>query len=244
MSNQIKLFFIGLFVSVLTLYSISFAQGKAGKSGGGMGYFAVGMNLFNLNTLNSRLTEHGYPEFSGHLLSIGGGGHAIVGKLVIGGEGQGLSGEEKSVRVNSQPFKSSLSGGFGLFDLGYLVYSKNGLNLYPLLGIGGGGITLKIAEDSSPSFDDVLSHPNRSVELIYGGFVFNLSLGVDYFIKMAQEEEGFGGFVLGLRAGYMLTPFTHNWKMDEHDIGSGPDVGLNGFFIRMTLGGGGMGKKK
>ena len=142
--------------------------------------------------------------------------------------------------VNSQPFKSSLTGGYGLFHIGYIIYSKKCFNIYPLLGIGGGGVTLKIAEDSSPSFDQVLNDPKRNVELIYGGMILNLSVGVDYFIKMEETDEGFGGFLLGLQAGYLLAPFTHDWKMDEHDISGGPDVGLNGFFVRITLGGGGM----
>ena len=231
-----------LLVTIFILSSLSFAQVKAKKSGGGVGYFAIGMSMLDLKDLNSRLTAHKYPEFSDNFLSIGGGGHGIKNKLIIGGEGHGLVTGEKSVSLNSKSYTTSLTCGYGLFYMGYLAYSKKALNIYPLLGIGAGGVTLKIAEDSSPSFDQILDAPQRSVELIYGGFIVNLSVAMDYFIKFAETEKGFGGLILGLQAGYMLAPFTHDWKMNENDISGGPDMGFNGPYIRITIGGGGMSK--
>ena len=131
-------------------------------------------------------------------------------------------------------------GGYGCFDIRYLVYSKKGLNVYPLLGLGGGGLSFKVAEVSTPSFADLLENPKRNVELNYGGFLVNVSLGVDYLIKFAEDETGAGGLIIGFQAGYMLAPFTHDWKIDKNDVTGGPDIGFNGPYVKIMFGGGGM----
>jgi len=237
-----KVILICLLVLFVLFSSNSFAQTQTKGSSGGMGYFAIGLTTFDIDDLNARLTALGYPEFSSGFISIGGGGHAIINKFVIGGEGHVLTGDEESATINSQPFKTSLTGGYGLIHFGYLVYSNSSLNVYPLLGAGLGGITFKIAENSAPSFEQILNDPKRSVELNYGGMIATLSVNLDYIIKLKETEDGFGGIIIGLQAGYMFAPFTNDWKMDEHDISGGPAVGLNGPFVRITIGGGGMSK--
>lgn len=142
--------------------------------------------------------------------------------------------------LNGGTSTTSLIGGYGMFDIGYLVYSKKGLSVYPMLGIGGGGLTFKVAEESTPSFAELLDDPKRSVELNYGGMLLNVSLGVDYLIKMAEDETGAGGLIIGFQAGYMLAPFTHDWKMETNDVTGGPDIGFNGPYVKIMFGGGGM----
>jgi len=221
------------------LFSLSSAQNVTKKVGSGRGYFITGWSTLDVTKLNDRLTSHGYPEFSNSFISIGGGGHVFIkNKLVIGGQGHTLIGSEKT----SGSLKSTISAGYGVFDIGYIIYSRKDLNIYPLLGFGGGGLTLKIAEDSSPAFDDILANPKRSVELIYGGFVLNLSLGIDYFVKMGEDEEGVGGLVFGLQGGYMLAPITHDWKIDENDVNGGPEIGFGGPYVKVMIGGGGRSK--
>ncbi len=225
---------------LLILSSLSLAQEKATKSGGGRGYCMMGWSTLDLDELNVRLKSKGYTEFSNNFFSIGGGGHGIINKLIIGGQGGTLIGGEETVNLNGGTLKTSVIGGYGLFDVGYLVYSKKGLNVYPMLGMGGGGLTFTIKEISTPSFEDLLENPKRKVELIYGGFLVNVSLGVDYLIKFAEDEKGTGGLIVGFKAGYMLAPFTHDWKMDENDVTGGPDIGFNGPYVKIMFGGGGM----
>ncbi len=125
---------------------------------GGKGYFMLGGNIIDIQNLNSRLETKGYPKFSDKFISLGGGGHSIIGKVIIGGEGHGLIKKEAS----NENYKSSLGVGYGFFDLGYIVFSTENLSLYPLLGLGGGGMSLKIMEkETHPSFDDVLNNPKK-----------------------------------------------------------------------------------
>lgn len=229
-------------ILLLLQFSLSSAQPECKKTGGGGGYFMIGMSTLDINKLNSRLAEHGYPKFSDNFISIGGGGRGIINKIIIGGEGQALVVGEETATVGTASYKTQLTAGYGLFNIGYLAFSKNGLNVYPMLGLGGGGISFKIAEDSKPTFNEILDNPNRSVVLNYGGFIMSVSLGVDYLLKMQQSEKGAGGFILGIQVGYMLAPFTHDWMMDSTDISGGPDIGFNGPYVRFMIGGGGMSK--
>ena len=79
----------------------------------------------------------------------------------------------------SGDYMNSLNAGFAFFNVGYTVYSKRQLRLYPLIGIGGGWMNLKIREKSVPlSFDDILDNPERSVNLLTGGLLLNAAIGM------------------------------------------------------------------
>jgi hypothetical protein len=124
------------------------------------------------------------------------------------------------------------------------VYSTEDLRVYPLLGLGGGGMSLNIVErGTSPSFDEVLDDPKRDVELSTGGFLLNLALGTDYLLKLGGDEKEESCFIFGLRTGYIFAPIKGNWEMDGVDISGGPDVGITGPYIRLMIGGGGFGRE-
>jgi len=240
MINKTKMSLVFLLTLLVIFSSVIFAQEKAKKSGGGRGYCIMGTSIINIDDLNTKLKSAGYPEFSNNFFAIGGGGHGIINKVIIGGQGGSWLAGNEAVTLGGDTYNTSFIGGYGFFDIGYLAISKKGFNVYPMLGLGGGGFTLKIAQDNKPTFDELLSDPKRSVELICGGFLVNLSLGVDYTIKFAEDETGAGGLILGFQAGYMLAPFTHDWKMDSSDVSGGPEVGFNGPYVKFMFGGGGM----
>lgn len=206
------------------------------KKFGGRGYFMVGGNIIDIKSLNLRLEKKGYSKLSDNFISLGGGGHKIIGKVIIGGEGHGLIGRE----TTSRSYKTSIDVGYGFFNFGYIVYSTKGLGVYPLLGLGGGGTTLEIVEkETIPSFDDVLNNFKRSAELSTGGFLLNLAVGTDYLLKLGKDEKGEGGLVFGLRIGYTFAPIKGGWEMDGIDISGGPEIGITGPYIRLMIGGGG-----
>ena len=209
------------------------------KENGGMGYSMFGSSIIDIKDLNAKLESKGFSSMSDNFFSVGGGGHAIINnKVIIGGEGHTLLGDE----VTSGNYQHSIIMGYGFFNLGYIGYSTKYLRVYPLLGLGFGGMNLKIAEKvTSLSFDDVLDNPERRVELSTGGFLLNLAIGIDYLIKMEEEEEGRAGFVLGVRAGYTLSPFKSGCHMDEIEISGAPEMGMTGPYIRVMIGGGGIG---
>ncbi len=202
-------------------------------SGGG---FMIGIGQFNLSRLNDMLRARGFENLGNSQISFGGGGYGILkGKILFGGEGSGFS---KAVTSSTQ--KASLSGGCGFFYIGYVVLSRNGFNLFPMLGIGGGGFNLRIVERAAtPTFDEILDNPKREVNISTGSFLLNFALGVDYSLVLSEDKKGRGGLLLGIRAGYIFDPTKANWRMTDMDVLGGPDVRMTGPYIQLILGGSG-----
>ena len=230
-------------ILLLLQSSLTLAQTENKKSGSGGGYFMMGLKMLDLDEFNSKLAAHGYPAFSSNFISIGGGGRGIVNKLVLGGEGQMLVVGEETATVGTESYKSQLTGGYGLFNIGCLIFSKNGLNIYPMLGLGGGGMTFTISENSAPTFDEILDNPKRSVQLNYGAFLLSVSVGLDYLLKLEENEKGFGGLLFGIQAGYLLAAYSDDWMTDSNEVVGGPDIGFNGPYVRFMIGGGGGSKE-
>lgn len=239
-----RLVFVSMF-SFLTLLVSGQSQEsdvslKSGNQNtyGGFGYFMMGYHSFDLSELNNSFSASGYPELSTGSLSVGGGGHYLLKNWLIGGEGFGLPGS----KVENDTYTVSSSGGYGFFDLGYLVWKTPSFFLYPVLGIGGGGMTVNMKEKDlqTTSFGDILNNSGRETNLENGGFMLNFSVLANYMILGEKEETYSGGFVLGIKAGYILSLDGNNWYQNNEKLNQTPDSGISGPYIAIVLGGGGL----
>jgi len=216
------------------------AQGQLISSNGeARGYLMLGASLIDLEALKASLDNEGYSTFEHLFISLGGGGYQIINGVLVGGEGHGLTGRRETT-PSSGKYKTSLSGGYGLLNVGYLVYAIEGLNVYPFLGLGGGVLRLRIVERGAPVFEEVLKDPQRSVELSTGGLLVSVGVGADYLVSLMGYGREPGGFVFGLRIGYRFAPMRGDWKMDGMDVPGGPGTGLTGPYVHFMLGGGGI----
>lgn len=222
--------------------NICFSQGgERTKEGSGMGYFMIGFQNSDIDAIGSRLEDNGYPSLSDRFLTLGGGGQGMINKLLIGGEGHALIGES----TTQNHVKTQISGGFGLFNIGYAAVATKQMRLYPMLGLGGGGLSLSLLDKSEvPTFDQVLKNPKRGAQLSTAGFLLSLSLGADYLFIMEENADGIGGLIFGVRLGYMFAPVKGDWLLDDVEISEGPEIGVTGPFIRLAIGGGGWSYKK
>lgn len=211
---------------------------------GGRGAFQVGFQSPELGSLNEQLAAAGYPAFDDGFLTLGGFGWGRVGRFLVGGEGHGILPAEETTDDGS--YRTRLSGGYGLFNLGYLAHSGRRVDLYPIAGIGGGAMTLDVVERSSPTFDDVLDDPGRSSRLSASTFLVSAALGVDVRLGRRHarrgdrdgDDEPGGGLLVGIRTGWIWAPGDANWELDElNDVAGGPQLGPDGFFVRISLGG-------
>lgn len=239
------MFFITVFVFGMELAGLSEAQEKQAlvreTGSGGMGYSIFGQGTLSLEDLNTKLKAKGYTGFSETFFSVGGGGHYILeNQWIIGGEAHTLIGED-AITGN---YISSLLVSYGFANAGRVIWSAKNLRVYPLVGLGGGGMRFRISEDvSALSIDEVLDNPERSVSLSAGGMLLNFALGIDYLVPFSEDENGRGGMVLGIRAGYTLAPFKGSWSMKDIEISGAPEIGITGPYIRLIMGGGGFGWK-
>ncbi len=198
---------------------------------GGRGFFMIGAQQFDLDALNGRLSRAGLPTRDDVLLTLGGGGFFYRNRLVLGGEGHAVLSSAESTGA----FRSTLAGGYGLFNVGYAVVARRGLLVYPLVGFGGGGLVVDIEERSAPTFDDVLGQPRRGSELVQSQLVLAAAIGAD---RVFARSNGRGGIAVGFRAGWTFAPDDGEWSLGRNDVANGPGGGLTGPFLRVSIGGG------
>jgi len=203
----------------------------------GRGFFQAGYFGLDLDELNGSLAGAGFPSLGHGFLSLGGAGYGNRGRFLIGGEGHGLLGQDETTADGA--YQISASGGYGLFRVGYLAFSENGFDVFPVIGIGGGALGIKIAERSAPTFEDVLDSPGRSSSLSTGMFLMDASIEANYRIDVANEEDGRrGGFLVGLQVGYAFAPGETSWRLDEiNGVAAGPQFQIEGLHVRVSLGG-------
>lgn len=201
---------------------------------GGKGYFAIGWSALDLGPLNDFLAASGYRRFSEDFLTLGGGGYAVLGRFVIGGQGHGYLGEGQDVPLGIENFRTDLSAAMGFVDLGWVLWSHGGCSLTPMVGLGGGGLTLQIDALTAPTFGEVLAQPGHRSTLSTGGFLLDLGASFDFLL---QGEDG-GGPLFGVRVGWVLAPIEGGWELEDREIAGGPELGVTGPYVRILLGGG------
>jgi membrane-associated protease RseP (regulator of RpoE activity) len=204
--------------------------GRRVGSGGGAGYFGPGMTFFDFDDLNSIFATHNLPEFEEQQFTFGGGGWGQAGRVRIGGYGIG-----GTQTISNDTLHIENAFGAGFFELGYSVVSENHLLITPLLGIGGGGISMKITPllYNPISLDYVLSHPGGVAKVSKGGLMMYPGLSIDIPISFVG---------LSLKGGYMWSPLTGSWMMEDFGKINGPDLKLSGPFASLNVMFGGFSK--
>lgn len=227
------------FLLTITFLHAAFASAQGrynNKTRGGSGYLMIGWNTPEFDRLTASLRAQGYPTFARDVPAFGGGGHFYIKRFLFGGEGHAFRSAKGNVTLASVEFETTLDAGYGLFTLGYLLSTRDRLQLYPMLGFGGGMVKLKIVAKNPPSFEDVLDAPGRNAELASGGLLLNLGFGADTWLGIHRERRDYSGVVLGVRAGYLFTPLAGDWHLDEKKIRGGPEFDLSGPYVRVLLG--------
>lgn len=197
-------------------------------------YLSVGWQRIDVDGLNGALTDAGYPAFDENALTVGAGTYTTRRGLLIGVEGHGFL--VPSETTDNDEFRTRYGGGYGVLKLGTAAPATGNVVIVPAVGIGAGATTLSIQERSSPSFEEVLDDPRRGVRMTQGGLVLDASVGLEY--RFRPSRPGRGGMLLGVTAGYTATPALGDWKIEEgNDVSGGPDAGIEGFYLRGSLGG-------
>ncbi|MBN1205403.1 MAG: hypothetical protein JXB05_10810 [Myxococcaceae bacterium] len=204
----------------------------------GAGYFMIGLRWLDMGPLSDRLEAAGYSAAGRRFLSLGGGGHSMAGRWLLGGEGHGLS--ERGGESRRGDLRARISAGYGLFRVGYLLLERQNLSVYPLAGIGGAGMSLSISREQDVTFDDVLTDPLCEVTLSRGGLILDAGVGAEFRIPVSGDEREGGFLLLGVRGGYLFfIPLMGDWQMAGGKVTGAPDLGLSGPGLQLLVGFGG-----
>jgi hypothetical protein len=198
-------------------------------------YFIGGQNMLSLNSLNNTIEQRGFPAVAESYFAYGLGGHVIHNKFIVGIELQRFI-EKK--QLTSKEFNTSILGKYSLLNMGYLFYSKEGLMMYPLFGIGLGELKLRVIENNIHSFDDIDSYQKGS-DSKTRSFLVNFGFGLDYFFKFKEKKRGKNKLIMGIRVGYITSAARSDWSVNHIRVDDGPTAGLTGPYVRVIIGLGG-----
>lgn len=194
---------------------------------GGTGSFYIGFKSFDATNLDFFLPT-GASSFGSGLRQLGGDGYFLVNKLVIGGGGHYTRGDHFSFDGN----RYGINGGGGYLTLGYQIWQKQGFILFPYTNIG-----LEALSVDKELEADVLFAENQYTAMNYGVVspTLDLGIGTDWF-PLSK------GFKVGLRVGYQfaLNQSPEWYHTTGHTVDSPeiPELGLDGLYLRLNIGGG------
>lgn len=192
------------------------------KAGRGAGYFGPGMTIFKYGELNTRLANHGFDTINDRQFTFGGGGWGQSKRVRFGGFGMGGG----KTMVNDT-VSIELGYGVGFFEVGYSLINTKHFIFTPMLGIGGGGLGLKITAIRPPtSVDSLLNYPGGKSQLSYGGLAMYPGFAIDIPISVIG---------LSLKGGYIWSPINSGWQHEGFGVINGPKINLDGPFASLGI---------
>jgi hypothetical protein len=225
------------FITIIMFCVASFAQAQYQFQKGGFGYGGVGFSYGKITNLEETLQDNDLictycntPQFA---WNIGGGGYGLFAKrFVLEGK---LYGQIYEI-TESESTEIKTTGGNAFLNLGYALVNKDGWLLYPAVGFGVSGHTMKIRNktDESLNFGDARLYPDTQTDFMMGVPMVEVKIGLN---KMLNKM---GRVAVGLDLGVHFNVAEGEWKNAETGdvVGELDKTGVNAFFLNLTIGGG------
>jgi len=216
-----------LLACLVVLGGTAEAKRKKQDSGGGFGWFGPALSFVDYGAMNAELDAVGVDGLNPLHWQFGGGGHAYIDRVVIGGAGWGGT---QTVSSDSQVVRVDLGG--GQFEVGYSPLILKHLIVTPMLGIGGGGYTVTVENRNVPNtFREFLENPGPSSSIEFTGFQLTPLLQVTIPVSFVG---------ITLRGGYSLVPENPAWKFPNGgNLARGPEVARGYPFASLNVAFGG-----
>ncbi|MFP4681716.1 MAG: hypothetical protein ACLFQB_14695, partial [Chitinispirillaceae bacterium] len=159
------------------------------------------------------------------------------GGRLMGGSGFGILAQT----VQTDSVTARFSGGMGFFDIGYALVSLKNYSLLPVMGIGGGGMALRLEprQLAAPSFDSVLVNPRRTATMNAAGFAIKIGIMNQFAWEVSQERRNdvVNIFKVGgnIEASVIYLP-RMEWKLgDDVSVFNAPDPKNYMIMVTATL---------
>ncbi len=224
-----KVMIAGLAIS-LVLASSLWAQTNNGPKMANLGYLQVGPAFWDLDELNDSLQVRGLDDFSNTVLAIGLGNYTMIQRVLVDFQINSYWwGDEKTNGT-----EGSLVAGNAFLNLGInILPSYMNLQLYPLVGFGGGVLRLHVHDDEA-SWTDALNNPNGvgTDPLYQWSMLLNFGGGLDYLISVGPIQR----MVVGLRGGYIYDPTDSDWNQQGPNLTGAPEQKQSNGYIMVTIG--------
>jgi hypothetical protein len=200
----------------------------------GGGGFTIGYGYMDISALEKFIPRRFGGLNATHVV-IGGTGHGVFNNFVLGGTGYAMIGDA----VSNDSLKYSAGGGAGTLDIGYVVFNRQRVKIYPLMGIGGFGYGLQVSKSRNFSASQLSENPAQEININQGGFAMDVSVQVNIIPAPEYDEleRSYGGFMTGLRIGYTCSVPGSSWNYSGGAITDGPKFGLGLVYAKLIIGG-------
>lgn len=182
---------------------------------------AGGLIFSDFSKLNSFLSERNYNTVESQYLVLGSGRRTTFGRILQGSEVTFLVGNKNTVAQNGVivNLNSNINANF---NLGYIFYAKNGLHIFPSIGLGYQRLSIDISKEDKTkktTFEEVLKDPsNFSTSVSKNTVMADLGLRAEYLFKFPENKENQIlnniqsripiSFILGIKTGYVIDLFS------------------------------------
>ncbi len=213
-------------------------DGEAEPQRSFISYYQVDLLGYDADETNAMLRSKGLPAISEDEGQGGGAGFQYMrGRLVIEGNGEG-----RGSQTDGKQYITSFGVGSGFVNAGYAFKKSGLLKVFPLVGVGGGGMSVSSKEQDD---NGEAGEETESLELNTAAMLVNTGLGIDFTPRIWRF-----GLLLGLRVGYNSVPdvkFTVGDENTEEEVAgeemAGEEVDENpldfsGPYLRFIVGGG------
>jgi hypothetical protein len=224
-----------LILSVVMGAEPSHAQARESRIGY-TAFFAAGVSRIATGELDDRLSASGYPVFGSKPLALNVGAYRLWhSRWMLGAEWHYLNVGD----AEHQGRVVGLGAGYATLGLAYAVELSPRVRLYPRVGLGLGGMGLWSEEEGdagsgADDFDGWLANPNTDPDyatLSQGSMVVDFGVGAEVVLSRRGN-----GPLVGLRLGYLATPFDQGWTRDGRSVSGAPDATVAGPYVRMVIG--------
>ncbi len=187
-------------------------------------------------TTFTKIAPAGISGFTNNYVAIGAEGYFRIGKAILGLEGNvGAQGVYSSGDDYAEPFVGAAHLRFGWVMTGDERYW-----VYPTLGLGTAAMVLTTYNKVDPD-----NESENVSNMILLSPSLDLGINADFVVnKVNKERRMYGGFILGIRAGYRISYSSDDWKNDEWEDLDLPTYQNNAFYVTVSIGGGWFVKKE
>jgi hypothetical protein len=197
---------------------------------GWAGFFKIGYaNIAKTGTTLDEIAPEGISGFTNNFVTLGAEGYYRHNCFFFGLDGNlGFQNAHKPANVGAEGFYGS-----GFFKVGMNLFEEDNYWIYPSIGTGTSFLMMttydKVGDKTGNFRNKTLFNPS-----------FDFGLNADFLLNKTPESGKFDSWILGVRTGYRASFENSNWRdTDGNKINGLPTYANNGFYVSLTIGGGG-----
>jgi hypothetical protein len=225
----------------LIIPAVLFSQ----KPVGNFGHLSIGYSHVAHKNLEAAFRQNNRfgNNFSLHpsAFTIGGGYYTLKKNGLLFGGNTAVSKTKSFIRTN---YGTETITSAGFFNLGYSFARSKNFFSYVMGGIGGGFTKMKVDNGSgtAPIIMDANSQVNAgsAAKYLISSPGFEAAMGFKLLLFAEKKRKHVSALTIGLDLGYANLPFKERPtdRQTDKQVSGFPEMSINTWYLRMTIGGG------